>query len=609
MSWLYELSQVYDNTIKRNSDEKPTPIYHISNNASVTVTIDENGEFVKASLIDNKSDKVTLMPCTESCSSRSSGADAYPLCDKLEYVTGTSEKHSQYFNLLKSWSDSDYGTSKVKSVCKYIEKGSLLQDLKISNIKESDISDFIRWEVYIKGDTNPELWKDEETYKSWIDFYNSDYFDEYCNNKFDKKEDIEKRVRKIDFDYIDGEKVKIANYHPAKIRNSGDKAKLISSNDTSNYTFRGRFSNDREACQISSETSQKAHSALRWLLKRQGVSIGDGLSLVSWNRAGDKLPAITDGSADFDYGIEDELEEESIVYSTSEEFARAMNNRLLGYYGNLENSKNIMIMVVKEATPGQGRASIAMYRSLERTELIQALNNWYNNLVWHHCYWKNNMFIRTVGVPSPTEIVYCAYGERVKSNLVEKTIQRLLPCILDGNKIPLDLERQCVRTASNLFIIDSQTKRDTLLGIACAVYKYNHKKEDYKLALEETRTSRDYLFGRLLAVLQQYENAALKKSGQNRETNAVRYMQQFSIHPAKTWLLLYKDKLSAYRRQLEKGLQDWFEKQIQDISALFETDDFLNDKPLSGEFLLGYHCQLQSYRKKTDEESEENMEE
>ena len=348
MSWLYELSQVYDNTIERNSDEKPTPIYHISNNASVTVTIDENGEFIKASLIDNKSDKVTLMPCTESCSSRSSGADAYPLCDKLEYVTGTSEKHSQYFNLLKSWSDSDYGNSKVKSVCKYIEKGSLLQDLKISNIKESDISDFIRWEVYIKGDSNPELWKDEETYKSWIDFYNSDYFDEYCNNKFDKKEDIEKRVRKIDFDYIVGESVKIANYHPAKIRNGGDKAKLISSNDTSNYTFRGRFSNDSEACQISSEITQKAHSALRWLLKRQGVSIGDGLSLVSWNRAGDKLPAITDGSADFDYGIEDELEEESIVYSTSEEFARAMNNRLLGYYGNLENSKNIMIMVVKE---------------------------------------------------------------------------------------------------------------------------------------------------------------------------------------------------------------------------------------------------------------------
>ena len=177
MSWLYELSQVYDNTIERNSDEKPTPIYHISNNASVTVTIDENGEFIKASLIDNKSDKVTLMPCTESCSSRSSGADAYPLCDKLEYVTGTSEKHSQYLNLLKSWSDSDYGNSKVKSVWKYIEKGSLLQDLKISNIKESDISDFIRWEVYIKGDSNPELWKDEETYKSWIDFYNSDYFD------------------------------------------------------------------------------------------------------------------------------------------------------------------------------------------------------------------------------------------------------------------------------------------------------------------------------------------------------------------------------------------------------------------------------------------------
>ena len=129
------------------------------------------------------------------------------------------------------------------------------------------------------------------------------------------------------------------------------------------------------------------------------------------------------------------------------------------------------------------------------------------------------------------------------------------------------------------------------------------------MALEEERTSRDYLFGRLLAVEQQYEKAALRKAGQERETNAVRYMQQYSIYPSKTWLMLYKDKLPAYRRHLEPRLVNWFESKIQDITALFEDGEYMNDKPLSGEFLLGYQCQLKAFRKNTDESSEENTEE
>ncbi len=620
MSWISELSQVYDNTISRSSEEKPSPIFHIANNASVTITLGSDGNFIKANLIDKKSsDRITLMPCTESCASRSSGADAYPLCDKMEYVSGDSEKHTKYLNLLKSWSNSPFSTNKIKSVCKYIECKTLVEDLKSAGIKEEEVTDFIRWEVQIPGDVHSQLWKDEETFNSWISYYNSDSFDDYCKSNFEKKDDLEKRLRKNNLNYVDGEVSKIAVYHPSKIRNGGDKAKIISSNDTTNYTFRGRFISDNEACQVSSESTQKAHCALRWLIKRQGVSIGDGLSIVSWNRAGDRLPPVTESSSDFldDLDIEGNVYLEEKIYSTKEDYARAISNRLLGYYaGNLSLQKNIMIMAIKEATPGQGRASIAMYRELQSTDVIQALNNWYDNLAWYHCYWKRkkskdeeSKFIRTIGAPSPMEIVDCAYGEHVKSNLVEKTVQRLLPCILDGGVIPSDIEMQCLKSASNLMIIDSSAKREMVLGTACSVYKYNHQKEEYKLALDETRTSRDYLFGRLLAVEQQFENAALKKAGQERETNAVRYMQQFSVHPSKTWLMLYKDKLPAYRRHLEPGLANWFENQIQDITYLFENDDYMNDKPLSGEFLLGYQCQLKAFRKNADEESEENTEE
>ena len=126
------------------------------------------------------------------------------------------------------------------------------------------------------------------------------------------------------------------------------------------------------------------------------------------------------------------------------------------------------------------------------------------------------------------------------------------------------------------------------------------------MALEENRTSRDYLYGRLLAVAHQEERAALKEMDQNRETNAMRYMQQFALRPASTWKLLYTDKLKPYRRHLKPGLAEWFEQRLQDISALFTADDYNSDSPLSGEYLLGYMCQLKAFRKTADDTSNTN---
>jgi CRISPR-associated protein Csd1 len=39
------------------------------------------------------------------------------------------------------------------------------------------------------------------------------------------------------------------------------------------------------------------------------------------------------------------------------------------------------------------------------------------------------------------------------------------------------------------------------------------------------------------------------------------------------------------------------------VIAMFEHNDFMNDKKLSGEFLLGYHCQRAELWKKEDKES------
>lgn len=608
MSWIAELVKVYDNTIGRTGD-KPYPIYHIANNASITVILDRNGKFQKAEKIESKDreNRVTCMPCTESSASRTSGADAYPLCDKLEYVCGNSEKHEKYIHLLKNWAESQWGTEKIKAVFSYISAGTLEQDLESCGIKKDDILNFIRWRVEIPGDLCPDLWKDPVIQESWIHFYNSEDFDIYCKNNFSQKKDIDDRVRKFDLDYITGEKAKIAVYHPSKIRNSGDSAKLISSNDIKNFTFRGRFFSDNEACQISSDATQKAHSALRWLMGRQGASIGNGLSVVSWNESGSKLPSLV--STD-DFAFEDLFTDEKISeYNTAMEFAKKLRSCLLGYYKDVRNSQNIMVMAIKEAIPGKGRVSIVLYRELQKSDMLEALNKWYGGLTWYITYKnkKERKDVHSIGFPFPEEIAKCAYGERIKPDLLEKTIQRILPCILDGTVIPLDLEKQCVRNASNLSIQKDKFLRCKILETACAVYKYNqiiktHNEEVYTLALDETRTSRDYLYGRLLAVVHQEEKKVLFEMKETRETNALRYMQQFSMKPATTWKILY-EKLLPYKRRLSPGISEWFEKKIQDISALFSAEDYMNDKPLSGEYLLGFQCQLKDFRKKTEEET------
>jgi CRISPR-associated protein Csd1 len=45
----------------------------------------------------------------------------------------------------------------------------------------------------------------------------------------------------------------------------------------------------------------------------------------------------------------------------------------------------------------------------------------------------------------------------------------------------------------------------------------------------------------------------------------------------------------------KKGHDQWYESLIQEIEALFKPDDFVSDKPLLGDFLLGYHCQQKDF--------------
>jgi CRISPR-associated protein Csd1 len=126
------------------------------------------------------------------------------------------------------------------------------------------------------------------------------------------------------------------------------------------------------------------------------------------------------------------------------------------------------------------------------------------------------------------------------------------------------------------------------------------------MTLDLNRKTRDYLYGRLLALAESLEEWALNKAGEDRPTNAARLMQRFSEHPYSTWRTI-ELALTPYKARLG-GKSKKRQRLIDEVVAAFNDGDFTSDKKLSGEFLLGYHCQREFLRSGHTEDLEDSNE-
>ena len=128
------------------------------------------------------------------------------------------------------------------------------------------------------------------------------------------------------------------------------------------------------------------------------------------------------------------------------------------------------------------------------------------------------------------------------------------------------------------------------------------------MSLEIDRTSRDYLYGRLLSIAEHIEDRALYVGGEKRDTTAAKLMQRFAERPASTWRIIepqlrpYMSRLQAKRPAFLHGMKTL----LDEVVAKFEGDEFINDRKLSGEFLLGYHCQRQALNPPKQDKADES---
>ena len=643
MSWMQKLYRTYESILKQGvtDDAEPlTPVGHTIQNAHIVIVIDGQGNFQTARVMPPKT--AILLPATESSENRTSGEAPHPLADKIQYVAkdyadyGGEKKayFDGYLKQLKAWCESPFAHPKVQAVLHYVAKGRVVADLVEADIfpldsegkvlnkweAEGDAppifsvlpktkgeiefgSALVCWQVEIAGDVHSQTWTDKTIQQSWADYAASE--------KADKG-----------FCLVQGEETVISTMHPAKLRHTGDKAKLISSNDTAGYTFRGRFATAEEAASVSADVSAKAHSALRWLISRQGIRNGDQVT-VAWAISGKPVPSpMKDISSEIDWDNLDISAVENpdeIAKQTSSEnsepspdwsvnigqaAARIIKKKLHGYQAELKEHEQISLIMLDSATPG--RMALTYYQEFLPTDYFANLDAWIDDFSWYQRYSievpngkKTDKRTQWRFVPpSPYSIAEAVYGKSLSDTLKKQLYARLLPVIAGGTSVPIpeDLVRQSFQAACNPNGCENwEWQRN--IGVACALYKgwraRHHdlsQRRTYPMSLDTQNRSRDYLYGRLLAVAENTESYALYLAGEKRATTAERYMQRFAEHPFATWRNI-ELALKPYQERLRNNGKDTGAQAIGEIMELFATDDFTSDDKLSGEFLLGYHCQ------------------
>ena len=515
---------------------------------------------------------------------------------------------------------------------------------------------FVAWQVInseLSSQAKPsqaETWKDDSLFDSWQQFYATlDSTDGFC--------------------YITGQNRPLASKHPNRILRSATNAKLISANDMDSFTFLGRFTDNKasikaqglQGANISAVVTEKAHAALSWLLARQGREEA-GQAVVAWAISGEETLQPTEPlnkSATFDVvknaeqseqmlfesddidefenmDSEDDEDSEQEIAGTDKEaplpfkhsnnlghlFATHLNNTMQGYRQKLDAHDQISIITLEAATPG--RMAVTYYHESMPNDYIDALESWHRQFAWYFTYADPESGERklTLKAPTPKQISQVAYGARLSDALKKQVVSQVLPCIVEGEarQFPWQLVDLSIKRACNPLALDNW-EWEQAISIACALYRGYYlrqsesKKRSYTVALQTDYTSRDYLYGRLLAVAEDIESLALFIAGEKRNTTAQRYMQQFANRPFTTWrnielaLKPYENRLKSNRGGYLANKQDLMDQ----IMSLFNVADFTNDAALSGEFLLGYHSQkmqikLDKQQAKKNREDEKYLE-
>ena len=328
------------------------------------------------------------------------------------------------------------------------------------------------------------------------------------------------------------------------------------------------------------------------MLERQGVKVGDK-EFVLWGVNSENVPSIlesTEGVAS-DYEEEEDVfatfygEEEDKTVSIQEDVAERFNRAIRGYHGNVRADSHFVLLGVDAATTG--RLSVIFsreYFGADGNELIERIEQWHRDCAWNVSSYNKKLQKRVyfTGAPSPYEIALCTYG-REQGNSIKGTdkvianaVERILPCIVDGKRVPVDIMREVVHRAQHPQNYKSKTLWQQVLSVACALTRKHLIEKGEECLVMKSPESLDAKCGRMLAIADAIEAWVLREEKIDRTTTAMRYYTKFCLKP-------YEMKLRGRARNLQTLLGE--------ISATISEEEFQQKRNLDGTFCLGFDSQ------------------
>lgn len=570
------------------------PVAHVLTRADLEITLDQEGRFVSARAVDVSEPKIPI-PATEKSAGRTSGEEAHPLCDQLKYLCDCNEsKYKKYVEQLTKWCESEYSHPMLKPILNYVNNKSILSDLsglglialdEEKRLMESDSKMLVRWRVHGIGTPNDGCWQQPELFQAFQNWYMS-----------------MQSAGNVKLCMITGENTAVADQHPKGIIPIKGNAKLISANDKSGFTFRGRFTDESQALTIGYLATQKAHNALRWIAAEQGVILGER-AFLCWSPQGTKICHATGPFGN----------PEQVIQKPSD-YQEELKKTLQGYLSQLpEKNSSVVIAALDAATTG--RLSITYYNELMGSDYLNRLHLWDRFCCWYG--WNGR-----IQSPSLYTIVHCAFGKQITekgktkmkadAKVLGQQIQRLISCRVDGNRIPTDMMMVLFHRASSPQSYEESVWK-TILSTACAVirkYRYDYYKEECSMELNTENPDRSYQFGRLLAVFEKAERDTYS-SKETREPYAIRMMSVFTRRPLYAANQIEQQLERAYFSRLSPASRTYYKKLIGEIlQQIYQNPQTQWNASLNENYLMGYYLQRNElYRSKKENRNDNGEEE
>lgn len=618
------------------------PVYHSSKkstgtNDMIEVTLSEKGRFIKAEWVPK--DQIAIFPVTENSIIRAGKVIApHPLCDELSYLSKEldPEKHKEYESVRKDWvsyMEEGHTNRLLRILDDYLCQETIFRDCVASlfiGMNNEVVKDYavvanagektektihlektfvtFRVETERSAEADLSLNTDREIHQNYIGYV--------------RKKNSEQMQEKCD---ISGEKTYCVSRHRGLMGN----AKLVSISNH-NETYYGRFDAGEEIIHIGYEVSQKIHLMLKYLLensqnKRQ---IGESCMLVNWfsdDIGNEEQVNLMDPIAPYEEPEEEEEDEAPKTLGGS--FSVAINEYITGKNREINPEGKFYLMILDKIS--NGRISIKYFRELPKSELFERVEHWYQSTSWSFFNGKTQKMIRE----TPATFRYAdtifglegdkGYVECRNSKLRTKTVERLLPCILEHRRLPQDLKNRMFQNLCNRSAYEKTWNYTLALG--CSIFKKYQidyqKKEEVSEMLDVNEQNRSYLYGRLLAVYEKLEqdvlNSKVSDNKDRRATNAERLWSVYTKMPGRT-LKILEDKVRPYKESLIKSNYSgfkYYDSLLTDVmSRLREAENYEQDKnkALNEDFVFGYYAQKQDFytkkvskRENTDTDQEE----